>query len=197
MEKQIQELTDKLFKEGVEKGQAQAEQIITEARSEANDIILNAKNEAEAIVANAKKQCEELHKNTISELKLYAGQTQEAVKSAITNCLTDTLSAEAAKTTVEDKAFLQKIILNLVATWGEKEELVIESADAEALKAYFAKQTKNLLDKGVSIEQVNGLQHAFTVAPADGSYKIVFGEKEFIELFRDFLRPALVEMLYK
>ena len=48
MEK-IQELTDKIRREGVEKGQAEAAQIIEQAKVEAAKIVEQAKAQAEAI----------------------------------------------------------------------------------------------------------------------------------------------------
>jgi V/A-type H+-transporting ATPase subunit E len=197
MENQIQELTDLLYNEGVAKGNAQAEVIVNEAKQNAAKIVAQARAEAEALLSNARKEQDELKSNTVNELKLYAGQTVEAIKAAVTTAITNTTSREAAEATVADTKFLQEVILRLVSTWSEKEELVIGTEDAKALRAYFATKAKALLDKGIKVEEVNGLKHAFTVAPADGAYKIVFGENEFEELFRDFLRPALAEMLYK
>ena len=76
------------------------------------------------------------------------------------------------------------------------EPIVISTADAESLKKYFAAHAKALLDKGVTIQQVNGIKTLFTVSPADGSYKVNFGEEEFMNYFKAFLRPQLVEMLF-
>ena len=73
---------------------------------------------------------------------------------------------------------------------------VISTADAEGLTKYFAAKAKDLLDKGVKIEQVNGIKTLFSVSPADGSYKVNFGEEEFMNYFKEFLRPQLVEMLF-
>jgi V/A-type H+-transporting ATPase subunit E len=56
MEKQIQELTDRLYQEGVERGRKRAEEIIAEAQTEANNIILKAKAEAARILAETQKQ---------------------------------------------------------------------------------------------------------------------------------------------
>lgn len=61
---------------------------------------------------------------------------------------------------------------------------------------YFASNAKNLLDKGVKIEEVNGAKALFSVSPADGSYKVNFGEEEFENYFKEFLRPQLVKMLF-
>ena len=55
---------------------------------------------------------------------------------------------------------------------------------------------KDLLDKGVKIEKVSGHEAAFSIIPADGSYKVSFGEDEFVAFFKEFLRPQLIEMLF-
>lgn len=196
MEKQIQKLTDRIYQEGVERGNAQADVIIAEAKQTAAKIIAQAKANAEAMTENARKKSEELHQNTINELKLYAGQIVEAVKTALTDCITDTITTQAVNKAWEDPKFIQEMALKLVSEWGQKEELVIGTEDAESLRTFFAQKAKDLLDNGVKIEEVNGLKHAFSVAPADGAYKIIFGEEEFKELFKDFLRPALIKLLY-
>ena len=64
------------------------------------------------------------------------------------------------------------------------------------LEKVFHRSGKELLDKGVKIEQVNGNKTLFSVSPADGSYKVNFGEEEFMNYFKEFLRPQLVEMLF-
>ena len=95
-----------------------------------------------------------------------------------------------------DKEYLNKFIVSLAAQWSANEPIVISTADAEGLKKYFAVNAKAVLDKGVRIEQVNGTKALFTISPADGSYKVNFGEEEFENYFKDFLRPQLVEMLF-
>ena len=95
-----------------------------------------------------------------------------------------------------DKDYLNAFIVALASKWSVNEPIVISTADADGLKKYFAAQAKALLDKGVQIEQVNGNKTLFTVSPADGSYKVNFGEEEFMNYFKEFLRPQLVEMLF-
>lgn len=197
MEKRIQDLTEKLYKEGVEKGNAQADVIITDAKNNAKDIIDQAHEEAKQIIAIAKKQNEDLKQKTINELKLYAAQTVEAVKTSLTDCITNSIVENATQEVLDDKKYMQELILRLVTEWSKKEDLVIESEDAQSLRSFFTVKAKDLLDKSIKIEEVNGHKHSFSVKPADGSYKIVFGDSEFEELFKDFLRPTLIELLYK
>ena len=195
MEK-IQELTDKIRREGVEKGQEEAAQIIAQAKEQAAKIVADAKVQAEAIAAQAKKAAAELDQNTKSELKLYMGQAINALKSEITNIISDKVVAESVKKLTDDKDFLGKFTVALATEWAKQGDIVISSADAEGLKTYFAREAKALLDKGVKIEKVNGRQTLFTVEPADGSYRVDFGKEELESYFKNFLRPELVDMLF-
>ena len=54
MEK-IQELTEKIYHEGVEKGQQEADRLIAEAKAQAEKIVAEAKEQAQAIENVAKR----------------------------------------------------------------------------------------------------------------------------------------------
>ena len=192
----IQELTSKIYLEGVEKGKAEADKIIAEAKASEKNIIEEATKKAEEIVATATKNATELRENTESELKMYASQASEALKTEITNLVTESLSANNVKAAMEDKSFVQKLIVDLVQNWSKNETLIIGAANAEELKTYIAANTKNLLDKSLKIESVNGLKTGFTISPENGSYTVKFGEEEFIEYFKEFLRPQVRELLF-
>jgi V/A-type H+-transporting ATPase subunit E len=196
MEVKIQELTEKLYLEGVEKGEKEAERLIEEAQNRRKALMEAAQEEAKEMVNKAQKQAGDLKKNTEAELKLYAAQTVEALKSEVTNLLNNTMVNKVVKSAFSQTDFMQKIILKLVSEWPKNEQLTIGAEDATALKAYFDAHAKELLDKGLKIEQINGKKHAFTIAPADGTYKINFGEEEFIEYFKEFLRPQLIDLLF-
>lgn len=197
MENKIQELTDKLFQEGVEKGNIEAQKIVDKAKTEADGIIQDAKNEAATILVEAQKKSNELLENVKSELKLYASQSLNALKSEITNIITDNVVKESVKDLVSDKEFLNNFILKIASKWCENEPIVISTDDAQQLTTYFSKKTKDLLDSGkVKIEQVNGIKTLFSISPKDGSYRIDFGEEEFDNYFKEFLRPQLVKLLF-
>ena len=196
MENKIQELTDKIYREGVEKGNEEAQKLIAKAQEEAKRIIEDAHKEADSIVATAHKSADELAENTKSELKLFAGQAVNALKSEIATLVTDNIVNADVKAFAANKDYLNAFIVALASKWSVNEPIVISTADAEDLKKYFAAKAKDLLDKGVMIEQVNGIKTLFSVSPADGSYKVNFGEEEFMNYFKEFLRPQLVEMLF-
>ncbi len=192
----IQELTSKLYAEGVEKGKEEADKIIAEAKAQRDQIVADAKKQAEQILASTRKETSEMKSNTESELKLFASQAAEALKSEITNLVTDKLSATNVKAATEDKSFMQKLIADLVQNWSKNETLTVGVENSEELKKYIVANAKSLLDKGLKIESVNGLKTGFTLSPEDGSYRVKFGEEEFIEYFREFLRPQIQQLLF-
>ena len=195
MEK-IQELTEKLLREGVEKGQAEADRIIEQAKEQAEQILKDARQQAQEIVAQAQRQAGETAANTRSELKMYTGQALSALKSEVTNVLTDGVVKEAVDGLAASPDFLGRFAVALAEKWSANEPIVISSSEADSLKAFFAAKAKALLDKGVTINKVNGKDTLLTIAPVDGSYKVNFGKEEFETYFKNFLRPQLVEMLF-
>ena len=195
MEK-IQELTEKILREGVEKGQAEADRIIQQAQQQAEQIVQEAHQQAQEITAEAQKKADETAANTRSELKMYSSQAMSALKSEVTNILTDGVVKEAVAGLTASPDFLGQFAVALAEKWSADEPVVISSSEAESLKAYFAAKAKALLDKGVTINKVNGKDTLLTIAPADGSYKVNFGKEEFETYFKNFLRPQLIEMLF-
>jgi len=192
----LSELTDKIYAEGVEKGNAEAQQIVDKANAKAAEIIAEAEKKAAALVAEAESKSADLDKKTRAELKLYAEQSVNAVKTEIVNLLSDQIASDSVKAATADAKFMQGLIAKLAEQMAKEGEVVIEAKDAEALKKYFTANAKALLEKGVEIKEVKGIKTDFTIQPAKGGYKLAFGDAEFIAYFKEMLRPQLVEELF-
>ena len=170
--------------------------IVAEAKEQAERIVAEAREQAQALENAARRKAAELDTNTKNELRLYTGQALNALKSEVANVLTDKVVGEEVNELARDKDFLGRFAVSLAEKWGGDEPVVIQAGDAEGLKAYFMQHAKALLDKGLKIEKVNGVDTLFTIQPLDGSYKVQFGKDEFESYFKAFLRPQLVEMLF-
>ena len=192
----LSELTDKIYAEGVEKGNAEAQQIVANANAKAEEIVANANAKAKAILADAESKSADLDKKTRAELKLYAEQSVSAVKTEIVNLLSDQIASDSVKAATADPKFMQGLIAKLAEQMAKNGEVLIEAKDADALKKYFAANAKGLLEKGVKIAEVKGIKTDFTIQPAKGGYKLAFGDAEFIAYFKEMLRPQLVEELF-
>ena len=146
MDTKIQELTDKIYKEGVEKGNEEAARIIADAESRQKALLAEAEAKAQEIVAAAEKKAAELKKNTEAELRLFAAQSVEALKSEVANLITGKVVSDNVKAVLTDAAFMQKVVLELVKGWQDGGGLIIQTADAEALRSYFLSNAKSYLD---------------------------------------------------
>lgn len=192
----LEELTNKIYAEGVEKGNAEAKEIVAKAEEQAAQIVAEAKKQAEQCVQAAQQKAAELDKNTRSELKMFAEQSVNALRTEVTNLLTDRLATDSVKAATADKAFMQQVILKMVEGMVKYGKVTVEAQDAKALQAYFESNAKGLLAKGVKIEEVKGIKTDFQIIPEKGGYKLAFGEQEFVAYFKEFLRPQLIEMLF-
>ena len=196
MNTKIQELTDIIYNEGVAKGQAQADQIVADARAEAEKLVADARNEAAAIVAAARKESADNAENVHKELKLYAQQAVEALKSEIATVVTDKIVQDSVKGFTAKQDTFNEFLLEIAREWSKKEPIEIKAAQSAELTKYFKAKAKELLDGGVKITEVNGQAAEFCIQPADGSYKVNFGTEEFENWFKSILRPQLVETLF-
>ena len=196
MNTKIQELTDIIYNEGVAKGQAEADQILAQAKEQAQKLIADARKEADALLASAKKESADNAENVRKELKLYAAQAVEALKSEIASVVTDKIVKDAIKGFTSDQKAFNEFILTIAKEWGKNQQIEIKTTDADSLTKFFQANAKELLDKGVKITQVNGNAAEFSIQPADGSYKVNFGTQEFENWFKSILRPQLVETLF-
>ena len=192
----IQELTSKLYEEGVKKGNAEAEKIIADAQKKEKQILDDANNKAQQIIDAAKKKSTEVNANAESELKLYASQALEGLKTEVTNIITEKLATSGVKAAVNDKEFMQKLITSLMNNWAEKQTMVVGVENKDELESYIKANAKSLLDNKLKIESVNGIKTGFIIGPEDGTYKVNFGEEEFVEFFKEFLRPQIQQLLF-
>jgi V/A-type H+-transporting ATPase subunit E len=199
MEQKLQEITEKLYQEGVVKGNEEAGKIIDEAQENAKSIIDNATKEAAAIIAGAEKKASDLNKNTRSELQLASRQLVASLEQEVVALVNGKIVEEAVKTATNDKQFMQQLIAIAVEKWvaGESPKVFVAPSEKKEIEAYFANKAKQLLDKGLTIESANNIKAGFQIGPSDGSYKVSFTREDFIRFFKEFIRPKVVDLLFE
>lgn len=196
MDSKIQALTDKVYNEGVLKGNAEADKIIAAAEARISARETEAKQKAEEIIRTAQRQAEELKQNTERELQLYATQLVEATRAAVVSELSGTIASNNVQALGTNPEFIQAFVLDLVKGFDVNRGVEISGTNAEKLEAYFASNARDLIEKGVTIKSVAGKNTEFTLRPVDGSFKLQIGESEFLDLFKSFLRPQLAQQLF-
>lgn len=196
MDSQIQALTEKVYQEGVLKGEQEAAKILADANAQAEQVERDARARAEQIIAEAQRSASELKSNTERELKLNASKLIEATKASIVDVLAGRIAGDSVQALTANPELLQRVVLEIAKGFDLKHGVEITSSQAEELKAYFAQNAKALLEEGLTIKQVAGKSTQYTIRPQNGSFKVEIGEQEFVELFKSILRPQLAQELF-
>jgi len=202
MENKLQELTQKLYNEGVEKANVEAEKIIAEAKSEAEKLKQDAEKKAQKIVTDAEQKSVEIKKNVEAELTLATKQTVRTVKQQITDMIVSKVIEEPVKKSFDEVKFVKEIIETVVKNWDSKKGEAIDLSvllPAELEKefsSFFTEKSGKELNANLELSFSDSIKGGFKVGPADGSYKISFSEEDFENFFKSYLRPKTIEMLY-
>ncbi len=203
MDTSLQQLTDKIYQEGVEKGNAEAESIVAAAKKEAEKIVKEAEAKAKKLAEKAEKEAAETQKTALSELQMAAQKAIGALKQEVNDMVGGEIIDKSVKAASADVKFLQKTIETAIKNWASSEgktlnmQVIVPAKDEKAIQDYFAKSAKGILDKGFVIASANNVKAGFQLAPADGSYKISFTDDDFIAFFKAFVRPKIAALLFK
>ena len=119
MQDKLQEITDKIYREGVSRGNEEAEKIIGAARSESAKIIAQAEEEAKRIIAESQKKADEMIKNTESELRLSFRQSLNSLKQEIENKVAFRVIDEPVSEVFSDDIFLARLIEIIAEKWAQ------------------------------------------------------------------------------
>ncbi len=200
MNNKLQELTDKLYKEGLSKGQQEGEELIKKANAQADQIIADAKKQAEAIVEAAKKEAEQLKIKTASDVKMAAAQSISATKQDIENLIVAKLTNASVDSALSSVEYVKEIISAVAKGFNAQEavdlEIVLPEAQKAALEGFVAKELAGALKGGVSVSYSKKISGGLTIAPKDGGYFISLTDETFKELISEYLRPATKKLLY-
>lgn len=202
MDNRLQELTEKIYREGLEKGNQEADKIISAAKAQAEEIIKKARAEESRILEEAKKASVEMRENTMAELRLSIRQAMNNLRQEMTDLISKKVTSQAVKGISNDSAFIRDILLAVAQNWspnktGRIDLVVLLPASREKeLREYFFAKASDLLTKGLELKFDENLTSGFEITPADGSFRVSFTDEVFENFLRDYLKPRLMDYLF-
>ena len=200
MQNKLQELTEKLYAEGLSKGKQEGEEILAKAKVQADEIVAKAHAEAAAIVAAAKKDAEDLKTKVESDVKMAASQSVAATKKDIETLVVAKMTEAEVKNALTSADFVKEVILAVAKGFNTEEPVDLEVVLPEALKkdleGFVAKELANALKGNVEASFSKKVAGGFTIGPKDGGYFISFTEDTFNALISEYLRPATKKILF-
>jgi V/A-type H+-transporting ATPase subunit E len=197
MEIQVQELIDKIKRDGIESASEEAARLKREAEAEARQIVESAKKEAADIIARGKQDAERSEKAGVAALEQASRNLVLAFKGEI-QVLLDKLVSQELGASYGDET-LKAVLPELLKAWAAKGEdnlaVLLSEGDLAKLRGFFDGKLTAELKKGVELKSDRNLAGGFRIANRDGSAYYDFSAESVAELLSAYLNPRLAEIL--
>ena len=196
----LQELTDRLYNEGLSKGKEDGAALLAQAQAKSDEIIKAAKKEAAGIITKANKEAEDMKKKVEGDLKMAANQAIQATKKDIENIIVTGLCDENISKTLSSADFVKDILKAVAEKFNAEQALDLNVILPDSLKNSLEPFVKNELSKtlkgSIKAEFSKKISGGFNIGPKDGSYFVSFTDETFKELISSYLRPTTKKLLF-
>ncbi len=196
MENKLQQLTEKLYNEGLEKGRSQGQSELEQAQAKAAEIIAQAKAEAAKIKEQATTEAAELKSSTQGELRLAAAQLSSELRTAIENIITKKAVDTAVAGAWTSGEFVQKMALDAISRFEPKGEEMVTVTLPEGGAAALEAAIDKAFAEGVEVNLSARLKTPLRIAPKGGGYYVSLTQEDFNALFSSYIRPMVAKMLF-
>ncbi len=191
MAEELQQLLEKIQRDGVEKANAEAAAIVAEAKAEAEALVKEAQEVAAATEAKGKADAEAHAKNARetlgNEARKLVGQVRNDITHLFTALLAQNVSAALATEAVPLAAAAVKELVSGDAT----AEVAVSKKLVDAIRAQLAAQAQG----GVKVVSDETTGAGFTVKLENGRVEHDFTDAAIAEALAQHLRPDLAELL--
>lgn len=209
MDIKLDNLIEKIKKEGIDEAKKAADTIITEAQKSARSIIADAKKEADRIVHEAQANADKLLANAEAGIRQSARDTVLVTKENLTK-----LFDRVFKKTIADAMspeFLKQLILEVVkhTTADTRYEFVVADKDIEKLRDLLLKATQESISRPASpsdwsgaggpvvLKVDKGISSGFRVGLKDSNVYYDLTDESVANFLKEFLNPSISEILNK
>jgi len=196
----LQELTQKLYEEGLAKGKQDGEALLRKAEAEAEGIVKKAQEEAEAILAKARKEAEDFKVKVEGDVKMAAQQSVQATRTDIENLVVSKVVDGTVDKALSNEDYLKGIITAVAQKFSADEPADLALVLPESLKAklepFVSSELGKLLGKGVEATFSKKVAGGFKIGPKDGGYFVSLTDETFKDLIGSYLRPATKKLLF-
>lgn len=199
-EKTLDSLIDRVYQDGLQKVNNEAEKIVSAAKSEAEKIVKEAEAKSEEIIKEAERKAEELKKNTITDVRMAGEQSISVVKQRIKDLVSSSVLEDGFKGAFADTNFLKDLILEVV----KKDDISSSNSD---VSIYFAESKRSEINsafensiksviKNATINFDKKLSNGFKIVPSGSNYQLQFTDEDFVEFFKDYIKAKTEEVIF-
>jgi len=197
----IKDLTDKIYREGIEKANEEAQLVISKSKKEASIIIDDATKEAARIVNQAEKDALHIAERIKTDLRLSSQQSLGVLRKEITELIQVKVLEEPLQKAFKDHEFMQKMLEMVINKWDPMNgdsglDVLIPKDKIEETEQYYIKKVGTLLNKGLSFTADQNLKNGFEILPKNGNYKICVTDSAFEAFLSTHFKESISEFLF-
>lgn len=201
MQNKLQELTDKLYNEGLAKGKQDADNLLEQARKQADEIIAQANEKADGIVAAARREAEDLKVRVAGDVQMASSQTLAALRQQIEQMIEARVVGGAVDAALADGKFVGGLLNTIAAAFtadGEQQslEVILPAGMKASLEQFVLENVGKELAKGLEFGFSDDITGGFRVVPKEKGYYLDFTDESFKALLGEYLRPATKKILF-
>lgn len=198
MDVQLQELIDKIKKDGVATAEKEAAKIIADAEKKAETIIADAQAKAAEIIKNSKNETERMEKAS-EEAIVQAGRNMLlSFKDSLVKELDGLIQTETAKG--ESADVLAKLIPETVKAWAKNADaselsVLLSEKDLKSLEKGLTAELKSEITKGLEIKPDKTLTAGFRIGVKNGAAFYDYSAESLAEMFAAYLNPKVADLM--
>ncbi|MCU0858212.1 MAG: hypothetical protein MUC65_07405 [Pontiellaceae bacterium] len=198
MAEELQPLLEQIRKEGVEKAQKEASDILAQAKEKAAQMVRDAETKAKELVAKAEADAEIYTQRSTATLEQAARDVLITVGQGIENIIAD-LVAGATEEALRIEV-LEQMMIKMAQSCAERHgetriELLISQDDQSDLVKFFADKYRAKMVHGLELHVDNEILKGFKVSFTDDHVYLDFTQEAIAEALTAFLRPKLAEIV--
>ena len=198
MDVQLQELIDKIKKDGVATAETTAAAIVSDAEKKAAAIVADAEEKAAGIISKAKAETARMEKASIDAIGQAGRNLLISFRDGVVAELDSLIKTEVAKT--YDDALLKKLVPETVKAWAANAgtddlAVLVPAKSLSELETAFKSALKSEIDKGLVVKADSSIQSGFRIGTKDGAAFYDFSSEAVADLFAAYLNPVVANIL--
>ena len=194
MTQDLQQLLEKIQRDGVDKAKAEADKLLAEARAQAKAAVESAHAQAAKVRADARQEAEAFERRAEETMRQSARDTVLNVEKAVTNLFQRLLLKEVNAALSEKTELVARLAAEAVRAYlGEKGGIEVAAAAklADVLRAELSAEAAN----GVTVVTDDAAGTGFRIRLANGRVEHTFTGAAVAETLAKQLRPRLAALM--
>lgn len=198
MDQQLQELIDKIKKDGVKAAESEAAKIVADSEKKAESIIAEAQAKAADILKNAKLETERMEKAS-EEAIVQAGRNMLlSFKDSLVAALDGLIQAETGNALAKD--VMAKLIPETVKAWAKNSDaselsVLLSEKDLKDLESALTSELKAEIAKGMEVKPDKTLSAGFRIGVNNGAAYYDYSAESLAEMFGAYLNPKVAGLM--